>query len=107
MPRLPRPCLNCGQLTDNSRCLTCNRERERIASAARPPRPHYSGDYRKRAKIVRETAIACHWCGGGFAPDNPVQADHVLQGDPASPLVASCRRCNIARANRARWDGGR
>ena len=106
MTRLPRPCLDCGRLAEHSRCPDCNRERERIASAQRPPRPHYSGDYRKRAKQVREGALACHWCGGGFTVDNPVQADHVYQGDPASPLVPSCRRCNIARANRARVDGG-
>jgi hypothetical protein len=64
---------------------------------------HYTGDYRKRAKAVRDAAIACHWCGEGFTSDNPVQADHVIAGDPYSPLMAACRRCNAGRGNKRDW----
>lgn len=64
---------------------------------------HYTGDYRRRAKAVRESAIACHWCGQGFTDANPVQADHLTPGDPDSVLVPACRRCNASRGNRSDW----
>jgi len=104
---LPRPCLDCGALSTKSRCETCNRELERRRSAARPPRKHYAGDYRKRAKAVRESAGACWLCGDGPRPNDPWQADHVVPGDPASPLAAAHRSCNIRRANEMRAAEGR
>lgn len=99
IPGVKRVCLGCGILTDHgSRCPTCQAELMRRMDAQRGPREHYAGDYRTRAKAVRESAVACHWCGGGFTSDNPVQADHVTPRDPASVLVPSCRRCNIRRS---------
>lgn len=65
-------------------------------------REHYKGDYRRRAKAVRDAAVACYWCGGGFTPSNPVQADHLDAGDPASELVPAHRGCNVGRSNRSR-----
>jgi hypothetical protein len=100
MTNLPRPCLDCGKLTKNTRCETCRLAQVRVWDAQRDPakRKHYTGTYQREAKRVREAGIACHWCGGPFTPDNPVQADHVDAGNPNSVLVASCRRCNIRRA---------
>jgi len=96
---LPRPCLDCGQLTRNtSRCDACNRAKEREASARRGPRKHYSGDYRKRAKAVRESPGPCWVCGQGDLPNDPWQADHVVPGDPDSVLAKCHRSCNIKRA---------
>lgn len=99
IPGVRRVCLGCGTLTlHGSRCETCQADMNRILDARRGPRPHYAGDYRRRAAEVRATAVECHWCHGPFTPANPVQADHVVPRDPASPLVPSCRRCNIARS---------
>lgn len=97
-----KPCLDCGRLGPDSRCDNCRKAVERIRSRERGSRPHYSGDYRKRAAAVRANAVACYWCGDGFSPSNPVQADHLLPADPSSPLVAACRRCNITRSNTSR-----
>ena len=94
-----KPCLSCGKVTRTSRCATCQTEHERVKSAGREPRAHYAGDYRKRAKVVRDTAVACWICGEGWRDGDPWQADHVRQGDPASPLAPAHRTCNIARSN--------
>jgi 5-methylcytosine-specific restriction enzyme A len=104
IPGVKRPCIECGALTSQgSRCPTHQSEMNARLDARRVgKREHYKGDYRRRAKSVRESAIACYWCGGGFTAANPVQADHVMPGDPASELVAACRRCNIARGNGTR-----
>lgn len=94
-----KPCLVCGKVTRASRCDDCQKEYERVKSRKREPRPHYGGDYRKRAKDVRDNAVACWVCGDGWRPDDPWQADHVRQGDPLSPLAPAHRSCNIARSN--------
>lgn len=87
IPGVKRSCLGCGRLiAKGSRCPLCTV-------------PLYGGDYAKRAKAVRESATSCHWCKGGFTPENPVQADHLYAGDPLSPLVPACRKCNAGRGN--------
>ena len=103
---IPKPCIDCGQLTPATRCPTCQRTRERTRSAARPPRPHYAGNYDKRAKAIRDTATSCWICGQGPQPGNPWQADHINPGDPHSPLAAAHRSCNITRSNRERTNRG-
>lgn len=60
----------------------------------------YSGDYRRRAKLVRENATICHICGKGPDPLDPWQADHIIPADPTSPLAAAHRSCNAARGNK-------
>ena len=102
-----KPCLDCGRVTaTGSRCESCqsrfalNFERGR-ANRIRN-REHYAGDYQRRAREVRETAVACWLCGEGWRPDDPWQADHVEPGNPESILAAAHRSCNIGRANRAR-----
>ena len=60
----------------------------------------YSGDYRRRAKIVRDTALLCHICKEGLRLDDPFQADHLIPADPNSPLAPAHRSCNIRRGNK-------
>lgn len=91
----PRPCLDCGALTTATRCDACRKAKERHRD--RGPRPHYAGDYRKRAKAVRESPGPCWLCGELDKPDDPWQADHLLTGDPGSPLLKAHRSCNIRR----------
>lgn len=107
--RFPRPCLECGILTTlGSRCEQHQAERNRVIEAtrpkrrykAKPKREHYGGEYRKRAKKVRDNAVYCHLCGDGPRHDDPWTADHIIPGDPASPLLAAHRSCNSRRGNR-------
>ena len=107
MSRLPKPCLDCGRVTNGaSRCEPCF-EKARIkfeqARANRPRnRQHYGGDYARRAAIVRANATECWICGEGPRVDDPWQADHIIQGDPDSVLAAAHRSCNIRRSNQRR-----
>jgi hypothetical protein len=82
-----------------TRCPTCQAAYDQAQDQQRPPRPHYAGDYRKRAKIVRDNAVACWICGGGYRDADPWQADHVEQGEVTSLLLPAHRSCNIVRSN--------
>jgi len=95
---LPRPCLNCGEVSaTGSRCPACERGREARRSIGRS---HYRGDYQTRSRQIRENASVCWICGGGDrGTSDPFTADHLLPGDPASPLLAAHRSCNSRRGN--------
>lgn len=85
-----RPCLTCGKLTTNSRCEPCDKQAH----------AHYRGDYARRAKHIRETAIRCHLCGQGYKQDDPWTADHLIPGSTKSPLLPAHRSCNSRKHNR-------
>jgi hypothetical protein len=76
MGRFPKPCLDCGELTSGSnRCVTHENLVTDLHNAKRAAikkmTGQYSGDYRKRAKLVRETALVCHLCNGGARFSDP------------------------------------
>jgi hypothetical protein len=96
---IPKPCLGCGKtITIGSRCAKC----KSYFDGLRPKkeRPHYKGDYKKRAKFVRDTAVACWICGEGYKHNDPWTADHVVPSDPSSLLLPAHRSCNSRRGNR-------
>lgn len=94
---IKRPCIVCGTLTEQrTRCPQHELEWSR-ARAQR--RPHYRGDYAKRAARVRATAEVCWLCGQGPRAGDPWTADHVQPGDPSSPLAPAHRSCNSRRGN--------
>jgi hypothetical protein len=100
-----QPCLDCGTLTRNgSRCETHQAVVNQYADYKKAERKRatgqYGGDYRKRAKAVREMATICWLCGAGERGDDPWQADHIIPGDPYSALAPAHRSCNAARGNR-------
>ena len=96
-----RPCLDCRELTTNTRrCDTCSARRERL----RPNRTKYDGDYPTRSRLVRENARYCWICLEGPRDWDPWQADHLYPDDPNSPLLPAHRSCNIARSRRHRPD---
>ena len=104
-----RPCLDCGKLTRNrSRCEPCRLQHGQRIEATRDQskRQHYSGDYRKRAKAVREAATHCWICGETARPNDPWQADHVVAGEIDSPLLPAHRSCNIKRGRGNKPRGG-
>lgn len=96
---IKRPCLNCRTLTSNAtRCTNCQTLWNQ--QHPKPERLHYKGDYRKRAKQIRDTAIACWICGEGKKPNDPFTADHLIPADINSPLAAAHRSCNSRRQNK-------
>lgn len=100
IPGVKRPCIGCGSLTGaGSYCEPCRLERERKRSLARGSR-HYTGDYRRRAKIVRESPGPCWICGEGDRDGDIWTADHVVPGQVDSPLAKAHRSCNSRRGNR-------
>lgn len=97
-----RPCLDCGAISDQSRCPTHRQAVER----ARKPRPtNLTRDDAERKR--RAAAVAQHraqhgdWCPGYGIPPHPsadLTADHVVAvaqgGPPDGPLQVLCRPCN-------------
>ena len=105
MPKFQRPCLDCGKLSRNgSRCELHAKQKEAQWDLARRARKEstgqYGGDYKRRAKWIRNNAEFCWLCGQGARDNDPCQADHVYPGDPSSPLLAAHRSCNASRGDR-------
>lgn len=95
-----KPCLDCGTLSQGSRCPDHARARDRIRVARRGR--IYKGDWQARARQQVSDEPWCAWCGAS----TDLVADHVVAGDPASPTQTLCRSCNSIKANRERWHGG-
>jgi hypothetical protein len=108
MTRLPEPCLTCGRLSTNgSRCPEHAYKVEAERNARRDRRKsetgQYSGAYSRLAKIIRQTAIACHLCGKPFEPGDQIEADHLQPGTPVTALdqlAPAHRTCNAKRGSK-------
>ena len=101
MSGVPKPCLGCGALSPATRCDNCAKAKAREWDQRRDPakRQHYTGNYKRKAKEVREAPGNCWLCHEGERLGDPWQADHVVPGDPNSLLLKAHRSCNIKR----RW----
>ena len=95
-----KPCLKCGRLVRGaSYCGGCaptytteHREQKK--------RYLYGGDYKARAKTVRENSTHCHICGKQFTGGDRVEADHLYpELGAGSPLLGAHRTCNRKRGN--------
>lgn len=96
-----KPCLECGVLTRHgNRCEKHQAIINAKVNARKAQREHYKGDYRQRAKLVRETATHCWLCGEGWRANDPFTADHVEPGNPESLLFPAHKSCNSRRGNR-------
>lgn len=97
-----KPCLDCGQLSYESRCPAHTQRMEQLRDLRRAGKKKmlYNSEYRKQAAYVRATAITCHICGDGARREDPWQADHLIAGDPNSPLAAAHRSCNAKRGDK-------
>ena len=95
-----RPCLRCGVLVlGESLCPQHMKDMQAAKDRARVgKRQHYSGNYKQRSKQVRQTATVCWICKQGPIINDPFQADHVIDGNPNSPLLPAHRSCNIKRS---------
>lgn len=98
MPTL-KPCLNCGALSDRTRCPT---------HRARPPRPttltRTAAERRRRAAVVAAwRAEHGDWCPGWGRPAHPatdLTADHVTAAaHGGTELAVLCRPCNGAKSD--------
>lgn len=96
-----RPCLDCGVLTrTGNRCEKHQAIIDAKVTARKAQRTLYSGDYKARAKAVRDSAIACWLCGEAFTDRSQIQADHVEAGNPDSVLLPAHASCNARRGNK-------
>lgn len=109
MSKFPQPCSVCGKLTaGEARCEVHQREYIRQRNSRNADRPSrqahkselYNYAYRKQAKLVRESATHCHICKQPFVEGDRIEADHLLPGDPGSPLAPAHRICNQRRGNK-------
>ena len=109
MPRFNTPCLDCGKLSRaGSRCEQCSMKHNRAKAQRYDTEERrakkkllYNAEYRRRAKVVRDTATHCHICKQAFTVTDKVEADHLLPGNPDSPLAPAHRRCNQSRGDKA------
>ena len=104
--KFPKPCRICGVLSPEPLCEPHQAQAKAIHEARRSMRKaqtgQYGGDYARRAKAVRESAILCHLCGEGKKENDPFEADHVIpasSGDTGTLLPAH-RSCNRRRSNK-------
>ena len=106
MLRFPKPCLVCGVLTKGlSRCDTHQADWQAVENLRlkdmKARRPNlYDNNYRKRARVVRQSAVYCHLCNEPARRNDPFTADHIIAGDKESPLAAAHRSCNSRRGNK-------
>jgi 5-methylcytosine-specific restriction endonuclease McrA len=104
--RFPKPCRICGVLSLEALCEPHSAQAKAIHEARRALRKaqtgQYSGEYQRRAKAVRDSAIVCHICGEERKENDPFEADHVIpasSGDTGQLLPAH-RSCNRRRSNK-------
>ena len=108
--RLPRPCLTCNRLhrDKGDYCAACradhDRKREANPNRIAKKRMMYGGDYpARRASMVTETInqnLPCHICKKHFATAADITADHLIPGNPNSPLAPAHKSCNSSRGNK-------
>lgn len=107
--KFPKPCLECGALTNGeSRCET----HHKIYLQDRATRPGnlarrmkkaklYNSRYQAQSKQIRATATHCYLCGDAATPSDPIEADHLYPSlADASPLAGAHRSCNNKKAGR-------
>jgi site-specific DNA-cytosine methylase len=90
---------NCRTLTSNAtRCTNLPNTMEQTTPKTR--QTPLQRRLQKKARQIRDTAVACWICGQGKRPNDPFTADHLIPADPNSPLAAAHRSCNSRRQNK-------
>ena len=107
MPSFLKPCINCGTLTRGTRCNTHQQQLDQAKEKKRdtPERrakkkAMYGWDYQQRRAHLRAQATHCHLCQQPFTSTDNIEADHLIPGDPHSPLAPAHRLCNQVRSNK-------
>jgi hypothetical protein len=83
----PRPCIECGALSDGTRCARHRRTRQQRG---------YDADHdRARAALVARLPLLCQYgCGTLLTHPDELVAAHVVDGRPEHGWLAACRSCN-------------
>jgi hypothetical protein len=102
-----RPCLDCGELSPNTRCDVHQRmhDNARYAKRGSTTQRGYGSAYQQRRPQVLQDATHCRTCKREFTPDNPATAGHVrdLRDLPreqrqasaaTAELMPQCAACN-------------
>lgn len=107
--RFPRPCVKCNRLhrDPGDYCISCRTELNRIKESnpdriARKRMLYSNGYPARRARMVAETIernLNCHICNKPFESKSDITADHLLAGNPNSPLAPAHKACNSSRGN--------
>lgn len=81
----------CGALVTGTRCAPCQRQAKPSAHAR-----GYDADHQHQRSELALTLPAYCWygCGHVLTADDDWVAAHVIDRDPTSPRVVSCRSCN-------------
>jgi predicted nucleic acid-binding Zn ribbon protein len=105
--RFRRACLVCGTLSFDSYCSqhlqelkTKQQQRKDTPERLAHKRRMYGGNYRQRRNQLLATATHCAICNKPFENGQGVDADHVMPGEPSSPLQATHATCNRSKGNR-------
>jgi 5-methylcytosine-specific restriction endonuclease McrA len=95
-----KPCLKCNQLTtEGSYCKGCRPVRIESPERKAKKAALYNSDYRRQAKLIKQTATHCHICGKLFAWGDAIEADHIFPSQVDGPLAPAHRACNRRKGN--------
>lgn len=102
-----RPCLDCGVLSEGTRCEPCriSKDNQRYARRGSTTDRGYGRAYQKRRPLVLRGATHCRTCGREFTAENPATTGHVkdLRDLPreqrrvsaaTADLMPQCAGCN-------------
>ena len=101
--KFPKPCMKCGRIGEPgyAYCPPHDAERMKVINDRKNQRTLYrSPDYRRARQHIKDTATHCHLCGKAFTDRKEITADHIIAGEPNSPLAPAHRTCNSSRGNK-------
>ncbi|WP_163902246.1 HNH endonuclease [Mycolicibacterium pulveris] len=90
--KVQRPCLDCGRLTDASRCTTCRRARKRATYGHR--------DYRSLGRPSGPCQLRLPGCTGRASTWDHIVAVSKGGGHGRGNVRPACAHCNSSRGNR-------
>jgi 5-methylcytosine-specific restriction protein A len=103
---LRKPCLNCGEPTDGTRCPECRTATSRYRHKPSPENAGYDKAFRRLSKRARSLQPFCLDCAHPGSRDNPLTCEHLPgswekreRGErlTLSDVAVLCRECNSKR----------
>lgn len=103
-----KPCIICGTLSKGTRCPEHQQELDKRKQAAKESDPTYKAKkatlygyaHQKARQQLKATATHCHICSKPFTQTDSIDADHIIAGNPHSPLLPAHARCNRSKGNK-------
>ena len=93
-----RPCLDCGRLTQDTRCPPHRIAHDNARYARRGTTTERGLGYQHQLQVAEQIAAVpvCQRCGHTGTADNPLTGEHgVARADGGTEVTATlCRRCN-------------